>query len=66
MLFKDETFDLHDLKIMFSIFNYLTTQPKNELTLDIIDYIIDFGFPHILSLCSEKNFLNRIINLLKP
>ena len=53
-------------KIMFQIFNYLTTQPKNELTLDIIDYIIDFGCPNIQALCANKNFLDQILNLLKP
>ena len=63
---KDINNESYCKKIMFSIFNYLTTQPKNELTLDIIDYIIDYGCPHILGLCCQKSFLDQIINLLKP
>ena len=63
---KDINNESYCQKIMFSLFNYLTTQPKNELTLDIIDYIIDYGCPKILNMCSTKSFLDQILNLLKP
>ena len=63
---KDINNESHCKKIMFTIYNYLTTQPKNELTLDIIDYILDYGCPLILNMCTQKSFLDQIVNLLKP
>ena len=63
---KDINNEAYCQKIMFTIFNYLTSQPKNELTLDIIDYILDFGCQKIKSLCATKDFLDQILNLLKP
>ena len=63
---KDINNESYCKKIMFTIYEYLTTQPNNGLTLDIIDYIIDYGCPRILNLCAQKNFLDQIIKLLKP
>ena len=63
---KDINNEAYCKKIMFTIFNYLTTQPKNELTLDIIDYILDFGCQNIKALCATKGLLDQILNLLKP
>ena len=63
---KDINNESHCKKIMFTIYNYLTSQPKNELTLDIIDYILDYGCPLILNMCTQKSFLDQIVNLLKP
>ena len=63
---KDINNESYCKKIMFTIYEYLTTQPNNGLTLDIIDYIIDYGCPRILNLCAQKNFLEQIIKLLKP
>ena len=63
---KDINNESYCKKIMFTIFNYLTSQPKNEITLDVIDYILDFGCPHIKALCATKELLDQILNLLKP
>ena len=40
-------------------------QPKNELNLDIIDFVLDFGCPKIISLIAKKDFLDGVLNLLK-
>ncbi len=51
------------------IINYLTNliikQPNNELTLDILDFIITYGNNNIISLIAEKEFMNKFISLLK-
>ena len=52
-------------KIVASLLDNITNQPKNELNLDIIDYILDFGCPKIISLIAEKKFLDSVLNLLK-
>ena len=52
-------------KIVSSLLDNITNQPKNELNLDIIDYILDFGCSKIISLIAEKNFTDSILNLLK-
>ena len=63
---KDITNESYTQKIVSVISNYLTTQPKNEITLDIIDYILDFGCPQIINLISTKDFMDQVLNLLKP
>lgn len=55
---KDITNESYTQKIVSVISNYLTTQPKNEITLDIIDYILDFGCPQIINLISTKDFMS--------
>jgi hypothetical protein len=40
---KDITNESFCEKIVSCILNYINTQPKNELNLDIVDYILDFG-----------------------
>ena len=62
---KDINNESFSEKIVESILNTLTNQPQKELTLDIVDYIIDFGCPKIISLIAQKNFLDAVLNLLK-
>ena len=45
--------------------NLLINQPNNELTLDILDFIIHHGNIRIISLIAEKNIMVHFINLLK-
>ena len=52
-------------KIIALILKKLKEQPTNELTLDIIDYMIDFGNPNTVSLIANKEFLDNFLNLLK-
>ena len=62
---KDITNEQFSEKIVASLLDYLTKQPQNELTLDVVDYIVDFGCPKIISLIAQKDFLDSILNLLK-
>ena len=62
---KDITNDQFSEKIAASLLDYLTKQPQNELTLDVVDYVLDFGCPKIISLIAQKNFLDAVLNLLK-
>ena len=52
-------------KIVSSILDYLKKQPKNELNLDVIDFILDFGCPKIINLIGKKEFLDEVLNLVK-
>ena len=60
---------LNNLKDNSQIINYLKNliinQPNNELTLDIIDFIISYGNNRVISLIAEKDFMNNFISLLK-
>ena len=62
---KDITNEQFSEKIVASLLDYLTKQPQNELTLDVVDYVLDFGCPKIISLIAQKNFLDAVLNLLK-
>ena len=59
---KNESFSE---KIVGFLKNNMIEQPKNLLTIDIIDYIIDNGCPKIINLIAQKNFLDSFLNLLK-
>ena len=60
---------LNNLKDNSQIINYLKNliinQPNNELTLDIIDFIISYGNNRVISLIAEKDFMNKFVSLLK-
>ena len=45
--------------------NLLINQPNNELTLDIIDFIITYGNNSVINLIAEKEFMNTFVCLLK-
>ena len=52
-------------KILSFLQKNLKENPKNELTVDIIDFIIDFGNQKIINLIAQKQFLDLFIDLLK-
>ena len=62
---KDITNESYCEKIISSITENLEKQPKNELNLDIIDYILEFGCPKIINLIGQKEFLDKVLNLVK-
>ena len=62
---KDINNDSYVDKIIFLLHKYMRENPKNELTVDIIDLIIDYGSPKILFKVADKQFLDTFLNLLK-
>lgn len=45
--------------------NKLSESPNEELTLDILDYLMDNKVPSVVSLVGQKPFLNCLMELLK-
>lgn len=43
----------------------IETEPRNELPLDLLDYIIDNNISSVTNLVSSKNFLDSLIRLLR-
>ena len=54
-LAKDINNDSYINKIVFFLQKIMKENPKNEITLDIIDLIIDFGSPNFLFKIAQKN-----------
>ena len=52
-------------QIIFLLQKNMKENPQNELTVDIIDLIVDYGSPKILNLIAQKQFLDSFLNLLK-
>ena len=62
---KDIQNDSYIEQIVFLLQKNMNEMPKNELTLDIIDLIIDYGSPKSLYQIAQKTFLDSFLNLLK-
>ena len=62
---KDIQNDSYIEQIVFLLQKNMKEMPKNELTLDIIDLIIDYGSPKSLYQIAQKTFLDSFLNLLK-
>ena len=65
LFYKDINNNSYINSIMFLLYSNLKQNPKNGLTIDIIDFIIDFGNQNIINLVSQKQFLELFVNLLK-
>ena len=62
---KDINNDSCSDKIVSLLNRNMKDTPKNELTVDIIDFIIDYGNQKMISLIAQKQFLDIFLNLLK-
>ena len=62
---KDINNDSCSDKIISLLNQNMKDTPKNELTVDIIDFIIDYGNQKMISLIAQKQFLDIFLNLLK-
>ena len=62
LFYKDIHNDSYINNIMFLLYKNLKQNPKNGLTIDIIDFIIDFGNQNIIKLVSKKEFLESFVN----
>ena len=62
---KDITNESYGEKIVQTVLDNIKKQPTSELNLDVVDYILDFGCPKIISLIAQKVFLDEVLNLLK-
>ena len=62
---KDITNNLFSDKIVLFLDKNMKENPKNELTLDIIDFIIEYGNQKIINSISQKQFMDTFLNLLK-
>ena len=62
---KDINNDYLSEKIVFYLEKNMKENPKNELTVDIIDFVLEFGNQKIISLIGQKQFLDAFLNLLK-
>ena len=65
LFFKDINNDNYKEKIVMLLEKTMKENPTNELTVDIIDFIMDFGNPNIINLIAQKQFQSTFINLLK-
>ena len=65
LFYKDINNDSYINSIIFLLASNMKQNPKNGLTIDIIDFIIDFGNQNIINLVSQKQFLELFVNLLK-
>lgn len=52
-------------EFLFFIKKIIETEPKNELPLDLLDYVIDNNISSVTSLISTKNFMDSLIKLLR-
>ena len=64
-LAKEINNDSYIDKIVFFLQKNMKENPKNEITLDIIDLIVDFGSPNFLFKIAQKDFLDLFLNLLR-
>ena len=62
IIYESSTYQ--DLIISFLI-KIIRDEPSNILTLDIIDFLVDFGPKHLIKEISTNKFMNNIVNLLK-
>ena len=62
---KDINNDSYIDKIIFFLQKMMKENPQNELTVDIIDLIIDYSSPKFLFQIAQKQFLDTFLNLLK-
>ena len=65
LFLKDINNDMYKEKIVMFLEKNMKENPKNELTIDIIAFIMDFGNQNIINLIGQKQFQNIFINLLK-
>ena len=65
LFFKDINNDNYKEKIVMLLENIMKNYPKNGITIDIIDFIMDFGNQNIINLTAQKQFQDTFINLLK-
>ena len=62
---KDINNNSSNEQIIFLLQKSMKENPQNEITVDIIDLIVDYGSPQILNLIAQKQFLDSFLNLLK-
>ena len=55
----------YNQKIVMYLENNMKNNPQNEFTIDIIDFIVDFGNDNIINLIAQKQFQDTFINLLR-
>ena len=65
LFLKDINDGAFNKKIIEFLEKNMKENPKNELTIDIIAFIMDFGNQNIINLIGQKQFQNIFINLLK-
>ena len=65
LFFKDINNDILEETIISTLEKNMKEYPRNEITADIIDFIIDFGSSTIINLIAQNKFLDTFINLLK-
>lgn len=65
LFLKDINNDVYSEKIIMFLEKNMKENPKNELTIDIIAFIMDFGNKNYINLIGQKQFQNIFINLLK-
>ena len=53
---KDINNNSSNEQIIFLLQKSMKENPQNEITVDIIDLIVDYGSPQILNLIAQKNF----------
>ena len=66
LFFEDMKNESNIEKILLFLKNKMVNSPQNIITLDIIDLMIDYGSPKTLNLIGQKEFIDLILNLLKP
>jgi len=64
-LLKDINNEIYSENIVSFLKSIILQNPKNLLTLDVIDFIIDNGCPKIINLIAQNDFFNIFLNLLK-
>ena len=62
---KDINNNSSNEQIIFLLQKNMKENPQNEITVDIIDLIVDYRSPQILNLIAQKQFLDSFLNLLK-
>ena len=65
LFFTDINNESNFEKIVLYLKNKMKEDPKNVLTVDIIDYIVDNGNPKIIDFIFKKDLLDPFLNLLK-
>ena len=62
---KDIDDDNYSNKIVSFLEKNMKENPKDELTVDIIDFIMEFGNQNIINLIAQKPFQDTFVSLLK-